>query len=427
MSPPHRHPHALLALEDGTVFTGSGFGAAGTHSGEVVFNTAMTGYQEILTDPSYCGQLVVMTYPLIGNYGVNREDVEAARPHLRGFVVKELAQFHSNYRASLSLEAYIAEAGIVGIEGIDTRALTRKLRVAGAMRGVLSTQLTDPEEAVHLARDAPSMIGADLVSEVAPREAFDWNEGLDGAFISSRRASTHESGGAKAGDTREGAPGAAGAAGAGRPATGNGLRVVAIDCGMKRNILRHLVDLGASVRVVPPTCRAAEVLDLAPGGVFISNGPGDPAAVHYAVELVRGLIGQVPLFGICLGHQLLGLALGAETYKLKFGHHGANHPVRNTTTGRVEITSQNHGFAVDVPSLESAGGTVTHINLNDHTLEGFVHRDAPLLAVQYHPEASPGPHDATYLFDCFATMLRTGRSPTGEEMADAQRALQERG
>ena len=399
MSESHRHPRCILALEDGSVFIGQGFGAKGTRTGEVVFNTAMMGYQEILTDPSYCGQIVTMTYPLIGNYGVNLEDVESARPRLRGFVIRELANCHSNYRATTSLQAYLAEHDIIGIEGIDTRALTKKLRVDGAMRGVITTEVAEPEACVKLACEAPGMIGADLVKDVAPKEAFEWQGGLDGEFIVKR---------------------AAGATGS--PSK----RVVAIDCGMKRNILRHLVDMGCEVHVVPPTTKPAAVLERKPDGVFFSNGPGDPAAVGYAIDLAKGLIGQVPIFGICLGHQILGLALGAKSFKLKFGHRGGNQPVQNITTGRVEITSQNHGFAVDMSSLESAGATPTHINLNDKTLEGFVHKDSPLLAVQYHPEASPGPHDATYLFDCFATMMTTRQSPTAEQMADAQAALQNR-
>ncbi len=386
----------ILALEDGTILRGRSFGAAGTRRGEVVFNTSMTGYQEILTDPSYCGQIVTMTYPQIGNYGVNDVDAESHGPHVRGFAVKELARRHSNHRATGSLEDYLQERGVVGIAGVDTRALTRKLRVDGAMRGVISTELSDPRACVEAARQTPGLVGADLVREVAPAEGYTWSDGLDGAFVARRGpAALRRS-------------------------------VVAIDCGMKRNILRHLVDLGAQVRVVPPTAALEEVLGVKPDGVFVSNGPGDPAAVTYAVDLLRQLVGRVPIFGICLGHQLLALALGAKSFKLKFGHRGANQPVLNLTTGRVEITSQNHGFAIDVDSLRKAGATPTHTNLNDQTLEGFVHRDMPILAVQYHPEASPGPHDASYLFDCFASMMGCGRAPSGEEMAEAQAALQAR-
>ena len=385
----------LLALEDGTLLSGQAFGATGTQAGEVVFNTSMMGYQEILTDPSYCGQIVTMTYPLMGNYGINLEDVESSRPHVFGFIVKELARRSSNYRSTVSLEGYLAENDIIGLQGIDTRALTRKLRNEGSMRGLLTTDIDDPAEAVRLAREAPSMVGADLVRQVAPAEAFTWTEGLDPEFTPSRGAA----------DVR---------------------RVVAIDCGMKRNILRHLIDLGCEVRVVPPTVSADEVLAAEADGIFVSNGPGDPAAVHYAIDLLKSLIGKAPIFGICLGHQLLGHALGASTFKLKFGHRGGNQPVQNLSTGRVEITSQNHGFAIDRASLERAGAVSTHVNLNDHTLEGFVHPDRAILAVQYHPEASPGPHDATYLFDCFHAMMTTGRAPTGEQVAEAQADLQRR-
>lgn len=391
----------LLALEDGTVLFGKSFGAVGTRTGEVVFNTSMTGYQEVLTDPSYCGQIVTMTYPHIGNYGINAEDVESSKPHVSGFVIKELARRHSNYRATLGLDEYLAQNNVIGIQGVDTRALTTKLRVEGAMRGVISTQIDDPAEVVRLARESPSMAGADLVKIVAPNGCSDWTEGLDENFALRRPIGNRQS-------------------------TIGNRHVLAVDCGMKRNILRHLVDIGCSVRIVPPTLTAAEVLAEKPDGVFVSNGPGDPAAVHYAIDLLKGIMGKVPIFGICLGHQLLGLALGAKTFKLKFGHRGANQPVRNLTTGRVEITSQNHGFAVSTDSLEAVGGVSTHVNLNDQTLEGFVHKDWPILAVQYHPEASPGPHDASYLFDCFATMMATGRAPTGEDMAAAQTALQNR-
>jgi len=398
----------ILALEDGTVFVGTHFGGKGTQAGEVVFNTSMTGYQEVLTDPSYCGQIVAMTSPHIGNYGINAEDVESSKPHVAGFVIKELARRHSNYRATLGLDEYLAQYDIIGIEGVDTRALTTKLRIDGAMRGIISTRIDDPAECVRLARESPSMAGADLVKVVAPRDCSSWTEGVTPLFPPLSRG---DEGGSPIGNRKS--------------AIGNP-HVVAVDCGMKRNILRHLVDIGCNVRVVPPTLTAEEVLMDKPDGVLISNGPGDPAAVHYAIDLLKGIMGKVPIFGICLGHQLLGLALGAQTFKLKFGHRGANQPVRNLTTGRVEITSQNHGFAVSTDSLESVGGVPTHMNLNDKTLEGFVHKDWPILAVQYHPEASPGPHDATYLFDCFATMMSKGRAPTGEDMAAAQAALQNR-
>jgi carbamoyl-phosphate synthase small subunit len=383
-------------LEDGSVFIGAGFGHRGTQTGEVVFNTSMIGYQEILTDPSYCGQIVTMTYPLIGNYGVNAEDLESARPQVSGLAVRELARIHSSYRATMNLDDYLAQNNVIGIHGIDTRALTRKLRMDGAMRGTLSTEISDAAECVRLARSATPMTGADLVRQVAPTKRTDWDEGLDHGFTSRRRLESQR------------------------------FHVIAIDCGMKRNILRHLVDIGCRVQIYPPTVPAGEVLDAQPDGVFISNGPGDPEAVEYAISLMKGLIGRIPIFGICLGHQLLALAMGARTFKLKFGHRGANHPVRNLATGRVEITSQNHGFAVDSASLAAVGGVATHLNLNDQTLEGFVHRQAPVLAVQYHPEAGPGPHDATYLFDCFATMMQTKQAPNGAEMAAAQAALASR-
>ncbi len=409
----------ILALEDGTVLIGTHFGGEGTQTGEVVFNTSMTGYQEILTDPSYCGQIVTMTSPHIGNYGINAEDVESSRPHVAGFVIKELARRHSNYRATLGLDEYLAQNNIIGIEGVDTRALTIRLRVDGAMRGVITTQIEGYAECVRLARESPSMAGADLVKVVAPHDCSVWTEGVTPLFPPLSR-----------GDEGLFPPLARGDEGGSpidnRQSKIDNHHVVAVDCGMKRNILRHLVDTGCTVRVVPPTLTAEEVLMDKPDGVFVSNGPGDPAAVHYAIDMLKGIMGKVPIFGICLGHQLLGLALGAETFKLKFGHRGANQPVRNLTTGRVEITSQNHGFAVSTDSLESVGGVPTHMNLNDKTLEGFVHKDWPILAVQYHPEASPGPHDATYLFDCFATMMSKGRAPTGEDMAAAQTALQNR-
>ncbi len=385
-----------LVLEDGTIFTGRRFGATGTRAGEVVFNTSMAGYQEILTDPSYCGQIVAMTYPLIGNYGVSPEDTESCGVQVEGFVVKELARRYSNFRATGSLEDYLAEHGVIGIEGVDTRALTRKLRIDGAMRGVLSSEITDETELLELVRASEGLVGRDLVASVAPAEPSRWDRGFDSPFAMLPRdlAAEHT--------------------------------VVAIDCGMKTNICRNLVEAGGRVHVVPPTSPADRILDYSPDGVFVSNGPGDPAPVAYAIETLRQLVGKVPIFGICLGHQLLALALGAKTYKLKFGHRGANQPVMNLATGRVEITSQNHGFAVDTPSLERAGGTPTHVNLNDRTLEGYTHTDAPLFSVQYHPEASPGPHDATYLFDCFVDMMRSGRAPTAEQMAEAQRTLEQR-
>ncbi|MBX3393791.1 MAG: glutamine-hydrolyzing carbamoyl-phosphate synthase small subunit [Phycisphaerae bacterium] len=353
-----------LALEDGSIFVGRSYGAEGTSTGEVVFNTAMTGYQEILTDPSYCGQIVTMTAPLIGNYGVNNEDVESEKTFLSGFVIREPARRVSNHRANGSLCDYLHAAGIVGISGVDTRALTRRIRASGAMRGVLSTEEHDPAVLVGLARSSTAMNGRNLVAEVAPHQNRIWNEG---------RELTH--------------------------------RVVAIDCGIKHHILRSLAGLGATVTVAPPTLSADAILEYKPDGVLIGNGPGDPAAVSQTIETIRRLIGRVPIFGICLGHQLIALAMGAETYKLKFGHHGSNHPVLNLDTGRVEITSQNHGFAVELQSLQRKGGRPTHVNLYDRSLEGFEHVDHPLFAVQYHPESAPGPHDSTYLFEKFAAQL----------------------
>jgi len=379
-----------LALEDGTVFTGQAFGARGTQTGEAVFNTSMTGYQEILTDPSYAAQIVTMTCPLIGNYGVNAQDVESSRPHLNGFVVKELAGRYSNQRAATGLAEYLAEHDVIGIQGVDTRALTLRLRKRGSMRSAITTEVSDPLECVQLARQAPSMLGADLVRSVAPQDACTWTAGFEDAFAPRRNPQNQSV---------------------------ERLPVVAIDCGMKRNILRHLVDVGCDVWIVPPTASIETILQRDPRGVFISNGPGDPAAVSYAIELLAGLIGNVPLFGICLGHQLLGLALGATTFKLKFGHRGANQPVQNLLTDRVEITSQNHGFAIDRASLADAGCTVTHVNLNDDTVEGFAHQEWPIFAVQYHPEASPGPHDAAYLFDAFRRMMETGRPITANTIA----------
>ena len=380
---------AKLALEDGTVFTGRAFGHTGTSEGEVVFNTSMTGYQEILTDPSYKGQIVTMTYPLIGNYGINRQDVESKQPHVAGFIVRELPPIYSNYRADMSLDEYLKQNRIVGIEGIDTRALTRKLRISGAMRGVLSSEIQDDIKLVDRARHAAQMAGADWVQAVKPSCSYEWEQ---------------DQGDWKVGPVER----------------GDGLHVVALDCGAKQNILRHLSERGVKVTVLPPDVSAEEIMKHRPDGLFVSNGPGDPAVLDYAVKPIQGALGKVPIFGICLGHQLLGRAIGATTYKLKFGHRGGNQPVKNLDTGRVEITSQNHGFAVDRKSLEAKGGVVTHINLNDNTVEGFRHKDLPVFCVQYHPEASPGPHDAAYLFDAFIEMMKTKKPVTGHRLKELQ-------
>jgi len=359
---------AMLALEDGTIFRGIACGAAGERAGEVVFNTSMTGYQEILTDPSYKGQIVTMTYPLIGNYGVNDEDLESSVPRAEGYVVRELSRIASSWRSRGGLSDYLERHGVVGIEGVDTRALTRHIRTAGAMKAVISTECLDEKELVGKARSSPGIIGRDLVQEVTCKAAYQW-EGPD----------------------RQVPP---------------GYRVVVLDCGAKWNIMRMLARAGCAVTVVPAQTGAEEIMALKPRGVVLSNGPGDPAAVPYVVDTVRALIGRLPLLGICLGHQMLALALGGKTFKLKFGHRGGNHPVKDLASGKVSITSQNHGFCVDMESLRGGGIELTHINLNDHTLEGMRHKTLPLFSVQYHPEASPGPHDASYLFAEFVNMMQ---------------------
>jgi carbamoyl-phosphate synthase small subunit len=368
-------PLAKLALEDGTVYTGRAFGARAETFGEVVFNTSMTGYQEVLTDPSYKGQIVAMTYPHIGNYGINAEDQESQRPHVEGFVVRELSRVPSNFRSHGDLDSYLAENNIPGLEGIDTRALVRRLRVRGTMTGVLSALDLDDASLVHKARTSPGIVGRDLVREVVPERPFTWGEGFTSPFASALMPA--------------------------RPAKHH---VVAVDFGMKWNILRCLVQAGCRVTVVPGTASAEQILAYRHDGIFLSNGPGDPSALGYAVQTVRGLIGKRPLFGICLGHQLLGQALGARTFKLKFGHRGANQPVLHERTGRVEITTQNHGFAVDLRTLP-ADVEPTHVNLNDQTNEGFRHRRMPLFSVQYHPESSAGPHDSCYLFEDFCKLM----------------------
>jgi len=364
---------AKLALEDGTVFSGESFGAEGEKTGEVVFQTSMSGYQEILTDPSYRGQIVTMTYPHIGNTGVNEEDFESRKPWVEGFVAREFCSSPSNHRATAGLGGFLHGSGIVAIHGLDTRAITRKLRLQGAMNGVISTLDLDDASHVAKAKAVPSMAGLDLVRHVTGDRPSHWKE-----FV-----------------THDGAD----------PGVPLRHRVALVDCGVKFNIVRSLLRSGCDVTVFPANASAEELVSF--DGVCLSNGPGDPGAVTYTVETVRGLLRQgKPIFGICLGHQILGLALGARTYKLKFGHHGANHPVKELATGRVEITSQNHGFAVEESSLGAAGGEVTHVNLNDGTVEGFRHRSLPVASVQYHPEAAPGPHDSAPLFDRFVSLMK---------------------
>lgn len=371
---------AKLALEDGTVFTGVSIGADGEVDGEVCFNTSMTGYQEILTDPSYRGQIVTMTYPQIGNYGVNAEDVESQKPHLSGFVVREHSRIESNFRSELSLSEYLKQHHIVAIESIDTRALVRRIRSQGAMRGVLSTIDLDDASLVEKAKASPGLLGRDLVQEVSPTEASTWSEKLsEWSILPSDQQP---------------------------PADGSQPHVVAFDFGMKYNIPRHLVDMGCRVTVAPGSYNAEQILELKPDGVFLSNGPGDPEPIEYAIGTIRDLLGKKPVFGICLGHQLLSLACGAKTFKMKFGHRGANQPVHDLLTDKVEITSQNHGFAVDESTLPDSL-EVTHRSLNDQTVEGVQHKELPAFSVQYHPEASAGPHDSHYLFRRFYDTMRS--------------------
>lgn len=385
----------ILALEDGRVFRGLGWGAEGERVGEIVFNTSLMGYQEILTDPSYAGQIVTMTYPLIGNYGVNPDDVESRKPFAEGLVVREFSEISSNWRSTMTLDQYLRQNGIVGISEIDTRALVRHIREKGAMRGCLSSVDADEARLVDKAQNSPQMLGRNLVDVVTCQTRYEWpnpeidqpaeRQSLDPLLAVRGRMDRVR---------REGE----------RP-----FRVVAFDFGIKFYILRYLEAFGCEVLVVPARTTAAEVLAVAPDGIFLSNGPGDPAALTEIVETVRTLIGQAPIFGICLGHQILALALGARTYKLKFGHRGGNQPVRNILTGKIEITSHNHGFAVQADSFDQTQVELTHVNLNDGCLEGFRHRNLPLFSVQYHPEAGPGPHDATYLFEEFITLMRGHR------------------
>ena len=364
-----RRPRAILALADGRVFRGESFGSSGEVAGEVVFNTSMTGYQEILSDPSYCGQIVTLTYPLIGNYGTNDRDVESKTPVLSGFVVKEYIDHPSNWRSDHRLDEYLKEKGIVAIQGIDTRALTRHIRDSGAQMGFIATDDYDEKAAVEKARQTPALVGRDLVKEVTCKAPYRWSEGK-----TSERSVI-------------------------------GPKVVVYDFGVKYNILRRLAALGCEVMVVPADTPAMEAIRLKPQGILFSNGPGDPEAVDYAVNIVKELVGKKPIMGVCLGHQILALALGAKTYKLKFGHHGGNQPVMDLLTRKVEITAQNHGFAVDLDSINDQV-ELTHINLNDRTVEGMRHRSLPIFSVQYHPEAGPGPNDSQYLFSRFMEMIK---------------------
>jgi carbamoyl-phosphate synthase small subunit len=378
----------LLALEDGRYFEGESFGATGTRVGEVCFNTAMTGYQEVLTDPSYHGQIVAMTYPLIGNYGINSLDQESSSPHVRGFVIEELTEVPSNWRSEMTLDEYLRKWNIPGAKGIDTRALTRHLRTRGAMKACLTTEEMSPAEAMQMAVQGEGVIGMDYVREVTTKEIYRWDQEDKLSVPWSLPSGNDEENNRALAPIR--------------------FRIAAYDYGMKQNILRLLRQKGFQVTVVPATASAEEVLALDIEGVFLSNGPGDPAALPYAHKAVNHLMGKKPIFGICLGHQILAFAFGGSTFKLKFGHRGANQPVKDLRTGKVAITAQNHGFAVDAQSLPS-DVEVTHINLNDGTVEGMRHKKLPIFSVQYHPEAAPGPHDASYLFDQFADLIEARR------------------
>jgi carbamoyl-phosphate synthase small subunit len=379
---------AILVLEDGAVFSGRSFGAEGEKTGEVVFNTSLTGYQEILTDPSYKGQIVTMTYPLIGNYGVNEEDIESQIPQVEGFVVRENSKVASNFRSTEKLDSYLKKHNIIGIEGIDTRMLTRRLRIHGSLKGIISTTDFNIESLINKAKDCPGVEGVDLVKVVTCIKKYVWNDTSYAQMTNDKWQMSNE----------------------GVASRRIKYNVVAYDYGVKFNILRNLQLVGCKVTVVPATMPAEEVLEMKPDGIFLSNGPADPAAVTYAIENIKKLIGKKPIFGICLGNQLLALALGGKTYKLKFGHHGGNQPVIDLKTKKVDITAQNHGFAIDISSIPEGTVELTHINLNDQTIEGMRHLKYPIFSVQYHPEAGPGPHDANYLFKQFAEMMENAKT-----------------
>ena len=370
---------AILLLEDGTVFEGESFGAKGLRCGEVVFNTSMTGYQEILTDPSYNEQIITMTYTLIGNYGTNKTDVESRKVFAAGFIVKENCDYPSSWRNKQTLSQFLKVNKVVGLEGIDTRKLVKHIRTAGAMRGIISSSQLSIDKLANILSKYPGLVGRDIVRDISIKKPYNWNEGVTDVLTGIENNPAKK------------------------------FKVIAFDFGLKRNILRLLCSHGCDVKVVPATTTAKEVLSRKIDGVFLSNGPGDPAAVSYAIETVNQLLGKVPIFGICLGHQLLALALGGKTYKLKFGHRGANHPVKNLQTGMIEITSQNHGFCVDMDSLKGKHVELTHLNLNDRTNEGLMCRKMKAFSVQYHPEASPGPHDSNYLFESFTKLMSTGK------------------
>jgi carbamoyl-phosphate synthase small subunit len=372
---------ALLVLADGKIYEGEHFGSEVEAEAEIVFNTSMSGYQEIITDPSYCGQMVVMTYPLIGNYGINPEDFESDRAHLSGFIIKELSKVQSNWRSRLSLEDFLTEANVFGIQGIDTRALTRRIREKGAQQAILSTNTSNPQRLIEKARKSSDLIGKDLVKEVTCKSSYNWNES----------EWTIQGGKTELKEMEE------------RP-----YNVFVYDFGVKRNILRKLTRVGCKVTVVPANTPADEVLAKKPDGIFLSNGPGDPAAVSYAIDNVKRILGKVPIFGICLGHQILSLALKGKTYKLRFGHHGGNQPIMDMKSGKIEITSQNHGFAVEEKSFKNNEVYITFLNLNDNTVEGIQHKSWPIFSVQYHPEASPGPHDSEHLFYRFINLMKAG-------------------